>query len=290
MPKAKYAIFLPVLNGARYIREAVDSIVAQTLDNWVLVVLDNASTDRTVELVSAYRHPNIHIHRSSAFLSMWDSWHRVWSLLSNAAVAAEFVTFIGHDDRLLPDFLKTIDQLTVAHPSASLYQTAYNIIDAEGNLIRPCRPIPPVESSADFLKARCWGLRDSCGTGYVFRSAEYVAVGGIPKLPQLLFADDLLFARLTNLRGKIASNATQFEYRLHRWSASNTITRGRICAYVSAIDAYVDMIQGEFPGICRRRHWSRGPRLFVGSRNHGDASAGIGSAHAVSDAPNDSQA
>src|SRR6476646_4144783 len=51
---AQVTIGLPVCNGERYIGEAIDSILGQTFRDFVLVVSDNASNDRTVEIVTSY--------------------------------------------------------------------------------------------------------------------------------------------------------------------------------------------------------------------------------------------
>jgi hypothetical protein len=249
MTRARYAVFLPVRNGAAFVREAIDSVIAQTRGDWVLVVLDNASSDGTADIAEGYAHPSIQVHRSSSSLQVWESWHRVWSMLSKREVDVEFATIIGHDDRLLPDFLEAINKLAIAHPRASLYQTAFDMIDENGRMIRPSRPIPEIESAADFVAARLWGLRDSVGTGYVFRPADYVAVGGIPNLPFLLCADDLVFARLAQLRFKASCAVSQCVYRLHRGSLSHGISAARLVAQVSAIEQYVESLHGEFPEL-----------------------------------------
>ncbi len=249
MPQAKYGIFLPVRNGAAYLRQAIDSIIAQTCNDWILVVLDNASSDGSADLASAYQHPGIHVHRSTAILPIWESWQRVWSLLAAGGVDVEYATILGHDDQLLPTFLETIDQLMLDHPQASLYQTGFDLIDAKDRLVRPCRPIPSIESSTDFLAARLWGLRDSFGIGYVFRSSDYVAVGGMPNLPQLLHADDLLFARLARITFKATSRVSQCRYRLHRNSTSHRLSRARIEAQVAATEEYLALLSKEFPDL-----------------------------------------
>jgi glycosyltransferase involved in cell wall biosynthesis len=251
--RARCGIFLPVRNGAAYIREAIQSVIDQTSGDWLLVVLDNASTDGTAEMVAGFRHPQIRVQTSEVSLSIWESWHRIWTLLSQGAVDVELATIIGHDDRLLPAFVETVDRLVSEHPKASLYQTPFDMIDERGNVIRPCRPIPSKESSSDFLAARMWGLRDSVGTGYVFRPADYVAVGGIPNLPDLLYADDLLFARLANLQFKVSSRESQCLYRLHRGSASHRMTPERIEGQVAAIEEYVTLLQQEFPDLMNTR-------------------------------------
>lgn len=247
MIQARYGVFLPVRNGAAFIREAIDSVIAQTQEDWVLLILDNASSDGTAELAEEYHHPKIRVHRSSASLQIWESWHRVWSMLAGAELDLRFATVIGHDDRLLPGFLEAIDRLEGDHPQASLYQTAFDMIDEQGKMIRPCRPIPAIESAADFVAARLWGLRDSVGTGYVFRPADYVAVGGIPNLPFLLHADDLLFARLAKLRFKASCRISQCLYRLHRGSTSHRMTSARLEAQITAAEQYVELLLREFP-------------------------------------------
>lgn len=253
MAPKRFGIFLPVRNGSAYVREAVESIIAQNNENWELFVLDNASTDGTVKLVAGYQHPRIHIYQSALPLSIWDSWHRVWELMDDDSFKVEFATMIGHDDILLPNFLDSISRLIAEQPNASLYQTGYDMIDGRGNLIRPCRPIPSHESSEDFLAARLSGLRDSVGTGYVFRSVDYLKVGGIPNTPSLLYADDLLFARLTHLGYKAASSDSECLYRLHRASASNQMTGERIKNQIRALGEYVEFLENEFPKFLKSR-------------------------------------
>jgi glycosyltransferase involved in cell wall biosynthesis len=249
----RFGIFLPVRNGARFIKAAVDSIIAQSNEDWELFILDNASTDGTVELLQSYQHPRVHIHKSALALSIWESWHRVWQLMTEGAVKVEFATIIGHDDILLPDFLDSISRLITAHPNASLYQTSFDLIDQNGDLIRPCRPIPGHESSEDFLAARLWGLRDSFGTGYVFRSLDYIKVGGIPNLPSLLYADDLLFARLSRFAYKAAASDSKCLYRLHRMSTSNQVTAVKIKNQIEALVEYIKYLEDEFPEFLKSK-------------------------------------
>ena len=49
------AIVTPVYNGEQYLAEAMESVQAQTYPNLVHVILDNASTDRTAEIIESFR-------------------------------------------------------------------------------------------------------------------------------------------------------------------------------------------------------------------------------------------
>lgn len=245
--QCRYAIFLPVRNGAIYLRQAIDSVLSQSNGDWLLIVLDNASTDGSAEIASSYDDHRVQVYKSERDLTIFESWHRIWTLLDQGFVQAEFMTIIGHDDLFKPNFLSTIDALQKSNPTAGLYQSSFNLIDKEGCLIRPCKPIPSHETSADFLSSRAWGLRDSFGTGYVFRVEDYLRVEGIPDLPNLIFADDLLFARLAKNGGKVCSEELECDYRLHRESTSGALSFNSICAVVNGLYAYLKYLQFDFP-------------------------------------------
>lgn len=261
--RSRYAIFLPVRNGVLYLRQAIESITAQTVTDWRLYVLDNASTDGSAEIVAQLADPRIHIYRSGESLPIWESWHRIYELLAGGVVTAEYVTTIGHDDRLTPDFLATLDRLIAKQPNASLYQTPFDVIDEVGRLVRPSRPIPTLESAQDFVAARMWGLRDSAGTGFVFRPRDYVAVGGMPRLPLLLYSDDLLFARLSAVTFKASAEEIRCSYRLHRRSTSHQLSRARIEAQIEAIEAYIALVTTEYPALEQTRTGRAAVACFI---------------------------
>lgn len=58
------SVLLVVKNGEPYIREAVDSVLAQSFENFELVVIDSGSDDRTVEIVRKYTDPRIKVVRT----------------------------------------------------------------------------------------------------------------------------------------------------------------------------------------------------------------------------------
>lgn len=246
MSAGSMLIFLPVRNGGGYVREAIDSIVAQTDPDWRLIVLENASTDDTVATVRSYRDDRITLVPADRPLDIHANWHRIWSWLEAQDMTDPLVTTIGHDDALDPGFVGAMRALAAADPDATLYQCAFELIGPDGALIRPCRPAPERETWRDLAAALCWGIRDSFGTGYVFRARDYRQVGGIPDLPSLLYSDHLLFVRLARLGHKAATAETLCRYRLHPGSASNSVGRRTVNHYVEALDGFVAVLAGEF--------------------------------------------
>lgn len=211
----KYSIILPVRNGGEYIKECVHSILSQTLNNFNLIVLENFSTDGTKIWIESLKDERIIIIPAERPLSMEENWGRATTIVRN-----EFMTMIGADDVLYPDYLQTIENLIVKHPYASLYQTHYRFINEEGKTIRECQSMNETETATQFLESICFNKISIMGTGFMMRTKDYDAVGGIPNYPSLLFADFELWIELTRVKYKATSPQTCFSYRVHTQSTT----------------------------------------------------------------------
>ena len=112
----KYSIILPVRNGGEYVKECVKSILSQTLNDFDLIVLDNCSTDGTLQWIQSLNDVRIKTYPSERSLSIEENWGRIKEISNN-----EFITLIGHDDILDVSYLEIMDRLILQHPNASLY-------------------------------------------------------------------------------------------------------------------------------------------------------------------------
>jgi glycosyltransferase involved in cell wall biosynthesis len=229
----KYSIILPVRNGGEYVKECVRSILAQTIPHFNLHVLDNASTDGTPEWIQSLADSRIVIYPSGKSLTIEENWTRISSIPKN-----EFITLIGHDDLLHPHYLEEMERLIGIHPKASLYQTHFRFIDSSGGFLRNCLPMDEVQYAHEFLAAHMCHTMDSMGTGYMMRSADYDRVGGMPDLPNLIFADYILWIMLSRISYKATSVRECFSYRIHQ-SVSKT-TKGE--EYIHAFEKYVHFL------------------------------------------------
>lgn len=239
----KYSIILPVRNGGHYVKECVNSIFAQSLPDFHLHVLDNCSTDGTLEWLRSLTDPRIKIYPAETPLSIEDNWGRIVTIPRN-----EFMTLIGHDDILDPHYLAAMDRLITQHPDASLYQAHFRYIDPQGATIRKCKPMDERQSPEEFLSFFLAGLFDNMGTGYMMRSADYDAVGGMPPYPNLLFADFELWIELSLHSYKATTFEECFAFRLHQ---SMTTTSSDL-KYQYAFDrfiAYLEQLQKEHPSM-----------------------------------------
>jgi glycosyltransferase involved in cell wall biosynthesis len=207
----KYSIILPVRNGGEYVKTCVHSILAQTVMDFNLHVLDNNSSDGTTEWIRSLKDERIILLPSEKPLTIEENWHRIISIEKN-----EFITLIGHDDVLEKNYLHVMDALIATHPAASLYQTHFTYIDANGGAIRKCKAMPGEMSGEVLLSMLLLRQIDTMGTGFMMRAKDYDAIGGIPMYPSLLFADFELWHRLAKKSYLAVSKEECFSFRLHQ--------------------------------------------------------------------------
>ncbi len=73
----RFSVFLPVRNGWPYVQECVESILGQSWPEFELHVLDNQSSDRTLEYLRSLDDPRLRIQTSDRSLSITESWARI---------------------------------------------------------------------------------------------------------------------------------------------------------------------------------------------------------------------
>src|SRR5215469_12886182 len=94
----KVSILLPNRNYGRFLRENIVSVLEQDFTDFELIVSDNASTDRSLEVIRQYARgdPRIHVTAHSAELGMVA--HLNWCL---GQARGEYIKFVLADDKLV---------------------------------------------------------------------------------------------------------------------------------------------------------------------------------------------
>jgi glycosyltransferase involved in cell wall biosynthesis len=125
-------IGLPVYNGERYLRTALDDLLAQTYDDFELVISDNASTDSTPEICREYaaRDPRIRYVRQSANIGAVPN-HNI--LLDYAR--GRYFKWASHDDRYEPELLEACVHALEGHPELVLAHSWDGTVDELGQVV-----------------------------------------------------------------------------------------------------------------------------------------------------------
>lgn len=127
----RLSLGLPVYNASQFLRECMDSILAQTFDDFELIVCDNASTDDTVQIIEEYmrRDRRISLHRAASNQGAAANFNWAFQL-----ARAEYFKWCAGDDVLEPDYLERCMKALESDPGAVL---AYSgAIDIDENSVR----------------------------------------------------------------------------------------------------------------------------------------------------------
>jgi len=128
MPRV--SIGMPVYNGENYIEEALESLLAQTYTDFEIVVTDNASTDKTVEIVERFaeRDGRVKLHASKTNVGAAPNFNRCLELSTG-----EWFRWHAHDDTVEPEYLTKVMALIDEDPTLVAAHSGMDIIDEHGD-------------------------------------------------------------------------------------------------------------------------------------------------------------
>lgn len=128
----RLTIGLPVYNGEAYLEQALDCILGQTYRDFVLILSDNASTDRTRAICEAAqaRDSRVRYVRQERNLGASANFNFVFR-----ASETELFKWAAHDDLMHPDFLRRVVELLDASPRAAVANSWCDRIDGASRVI-----------------------------------------------------------------------------------------------------------------------------------------------------------
>jgi glycosyltransferase involved in cell wall biosynthesis len=125
----RISVYLPSRNYGRYLGEAIDSVLRQTVDDWELIVIDDGSTDETAAVMNLYRgHPQISLHRTEGI---------GLAAVCNFALAharGGYVIRLDGDDVLDENILLVLGNVLDRRPEVALVFPDYFLVDGFGDV------------------------------------------------------------------------------------------------------------------------------------------------------------
>jgi glycosyltransferase involved in cell wall biosynthesis len=127
----RVSVVVPSYNNASFIEATMDSILAQTFQDFELVVADHSSADRTWQLLQRYAaDPRVRLLQTEAGGGAPRNWSRV-----TEAARGELVKLVCGDDLIYPECLRRQVEAMDAHPPVDLVAAQRDLIDARGDVI-----------------------------------------------------------------------------------------------------------------------------------------------------------
>ena len=228
MPKV--SIVMPVYNGVRYLREALDSLLTQTFQDFEIWAIDDGSTDDSPALLASIRDPRLRVYRQ-------DNAGQTGALNTGLKLAkGEYIARMDQDDISEPERLAMQVAFLDSHPEVGLLGSEYMWIDEKGTPLRKMS-FPRNNSNLRRAMARCNPFAHSA---VMFRRSLIEQVGGYiqnKNYPQ--FQDYELWIRMA-VHSQVANlPVVLMRYRVHESSSSagadDTIQRCNIDLRAKAI-------------------------------------------------------
>lgn len=234
MGQPQVSVVIPVWNGERYLRESIESVLDQNLENFEVVVIDDGSTDRTSAILEEYaNNAMIRVHRQT-------NQGLVAALNAGLGIAqAKYVARLDADDICMPGRLAAQLRFLECHPEVLAVGGAIEMIDEHGHSKgRRGYPVGQVAATSGMLKG-CTLAHPAV----MMRKEAVQAVGGYRTV--FKHAEDYdLWLRLIE-HGPVDNLAeVMIKYRVHPESVTHKYGTSQSLAAGAALMAHRRRVQG----------------------------------------------
>lgn len=204
------SIVLPVYNGAKFLRESIDSVLAQTYTNWELLIVDDCSTDETPSIAQEYaqRDSRIRYYRNEQNLRLPRNLNKGFSL-----TRGDYLTWTSDDNRYRPEALEKMHD-ALAHSCAQFVYCSMDIIDEGDKLIETYIAKPgSIKRLVGF---------NTVGACFLYTRKAYEAVGDYDH--EMILVEDYDYWQRIAMRFETVTIAqVLYDYRRHSGALTSTM-------------------------------------------------------------------
>ena len=177
---AKISFIMPAWK-ARFLQEAVESIVAQSSPDWELVVVDDCSPEPLREIVEAFEDPRIRYIRNEKNLG-GENLVRQWNHCITFATG-DYIVLAADDDVYRPAFCAECIRLAEKYPQVDLIHASAEQIDETGKHLWDDNILPEFTNKYEYLNWWITGKLFTCIGNFAFKKSALLARGGFIDFP-----------------------------------------------------------------------------------------------------------
>ena len=220
MPIPHISICIPAYQAERHLAATVESVLAQDCDGLEVLVLDNASTDATAEILARYSDPRLRTATNSTVLPIADNWNRAVELSRG-----DLVKVVCADDLIRPDSVRLQAAVLDEDPTVALVGTRRHLIDDRGAVLAADRGLHKMIGRHDGRAIAAQVVRSGGNplgesAGLMFRRKDFDVTGGFDG--RLVFPMDLdLWVRLLAYGDFVGLPETMAAFRASATSLSS---------------------------------------------------------------------
>ena len=127
MDQPLVSVVLTNYNGERFVGSAIESVLRQTYAHWELIIVDDCSTDRSLDVIGRYRDERIRLIRNETNQHVSTAHNR-----GNAAARGDYLAALDNDDLWKPDKLEKQIAWMENHPETGVCLTWTDFVDEQG--------------------------------------------------------------------------------------------------------------------------------------------------------------
>ena len=222
--KPRVSIGMPVFNGEKYLTDALNSILAQTFEDFEVIISDNASTDSTQAISQTFvaKDPRIRYYRNQKNIGAMPNFNHAFELSSG-----EYFKWAAYDDILSPEFLQKSVMVLDQNPSVVLCYSWTKLINDQGEIYDDyphngkynAESLKSYKRFNDIINFSHWCIQD---LGLIRASA----LKKTPLYESYTASDRVLLARLCLDNQFYEIPEYLFYYRRHALQSYNMVNRG----------------------------------------------------------------
>ncbi len=220
----KFSITIPAYKRT-YLKEAIDSCLAQTYQDFELIIVNDASPEDLDSIVNLYSDERIRYFKNETNIGGKDlvaSWNKCLSL-----ARGEYFALLCDDDLYEPTFLEELFKLANKYPECIVFRSGVKHIDGSGNITGFFPTCPEWESGIEYLIHLTAGYRFQTISELMYRRKDFIEIGGYYSLPKAWAAD-----RLSVLRASLVGGISSTPQKLVSFRTSGINVSGEKDKYI----------------------------------------------------------
>ena len=239
MDVPQITVAIPVYNGEGYVHLAIQSVLDQTYSDFELLIVDNCSTDGTLEVVKAFSDPRIRLHVNTSNLGMVGNWNRSVELATG-----EYIKFLSHDDLLDTTCLEEQIAGFLQHKQENIgiVTCKKKVINKNGKKVMPgfgLRGQSRVISGSVAIRKSIRSGRNIIGEpSVVLINTSVLKASGPFELPE--FTPDIkMWFKILQKKDLFFIDKTLASYRISEQSTSSSVSKSQGAQFVALINEMI---------------------------------------------------
>ena len=224
------SIILPTYNGSKYIRQSIDSCLKQTYENFELIIVNDCSTDNTLDIITEYAQKDKRIKIIN------NEVNKKLPLSLNAGfdnAQGVYYTWTSDDNYYAPDAIEVMHRELQSNPDTDLVYAGYVLIDEHDKHVSLFEPYDVNDSFFKWL---------GCGACFMYKAEIHNSNKGYNPSAFLIEDYDFFVRAFAKYKFRYINNTKLYYYRTHPLSLTATYAQDAFNMQKTLQERYIGIL------------------------------------------------